>query len=170
MRTLVTFSVLLALSSCSDEPSAPAAEPAPTVTVAATETVTASPPEPVSTGSASSLGLDDPEPDVVTTRFPPEVRLPEHGGHYVAVALAASEPLLIHDSVESVARHGYHAGIGELACLSGAAEAYGLPPSTIVSYLLFKTVVQAFRFTDAYAAAEDGTQMGVARVTTYCLD
>lgn len=145
MQTLIALLMLASLAGCSDEPEP---EASPTVTA----TVTASPDGPT------------------TIDFPPELLTPEQGGHYFAVALAADDRQQIDESVAAVARYGYHAGIGDVGCLSGAGDAYGIPSGTIVSYLLFATRRAAYRFTDAYARAEDGMQMGVAEVTTYCLD
>lgn len=163
----------LSLTACSDD-AEPLASPTPTVTTVTarttvTETVTASPPEPVSTGPWTPA-LEDPEPRVVTTEFPPDVDVAEHGGHYVAVALATEEPFLMVESDRRLRRLGYTVGVGELACLDGSAEALQLAPSTIASYLLFEDVVGAFRFVDAYRHAQHMKPVGVAKVTTYCLD
>ncbi len=141
------LTALLALTACS-ESRAVAPTPAPAT------------PSPTPTA-------EDPGPGA--TDFPEDVDLPQHGGRYFAVALAADEPFRT-DSLAAVARYGYQAAVADLSCLDGAAASYGLPPSTLVSYLLFATEADAYRFTEAYAAAEDGTQMGVAEVRTYCLD
>lgn len=106
-----------------------------------------------------------------TVDFPEDVDLPEHGGHYWAVVLSPFDTRAeVEQSVEDVKVYGYDAAIGELGCIDGAAQAYDLPSNTIAASLLFATEAKALQFTDAYAQAEDGEQIGVAEVTAYCLD
>ena len=102
--------------------------------------------------------------------FPADVASPEQGGEYVAVVLATGGVEEIDASVASVAKYGYTAGVSDVGCLSGAAEALDLPDDAMVSSLLFADEAAASAFADAYVTFEDGLMVGRTPVTAFCLD
>lgn len=103
--------------------------------------------------------------------FPDDVDLPEHGGHYWAVVLTPFDTeAQVDQTVADARQYGYDAAIGELGCISGAAEAIGAESNDIAASLLFDTKADATQFTEAYAAAEGTDPLTVAKVTAYCLD
>jgi hypothetical protein len=93
---------------------------------------------------------------------------PEHGGVVWGLYLALGDSL--DDPAMDAARQratelGYHPGGGELACDDGAAEALGVDASYSVA-VYFRTREDA----EAAAALFGSAPVGIARVTTYCLD
>jgi len=101
----------------------------------------------------------------------PAAAAPEHGGRVWAVFVAvARDPgdERLDQAVRDLAAVGYDAGVGELACYQGAAEALGLDPAR--TYLgvpvSFASAAEARQMVDAF---EPGV-VGTAEVVTYCLD
>ncbi len=104
----------------------------------------------------------------------PSPRLPEpaqlvHGGTFWGVYLAVSESFedpALETATADAAAFGYEAGSGEIACDQPAAETLGLPSDAFVVAIYFDTRADA----EAAAALFDQPPVGIARVTTFCLD
>lgn len=106
----------------------------------------------------------------------PEGLLPEHGGNAVAVYLGVVEYDAVEgnpadgfaDPIAAAESMGYFVGSGDLACDQGGQEALGLPADAYywAASVLFATVDDA----NLFAAAFPGDIVGIAEVTTYCLD
>ncbi len=94
----------------------------------------------------------------------------EHGGTYWAVYLWVGETAdaKAEAAVARAADLGYTTGVGDLACDQGAAEALGVAPDQSGS------AVAIYFDSRADAAAASGlfepAPVGIARVTTFCLD
>lgn len=99
---------------------------------------------------------------------PAQVR-PEQGGTYWGVYLAAARSF-DHPAVEAGRRRaeelGYTATAGDVACDQGAAAELGLKEGSAVIAVYFGTNADA----SAAFALFDPPPLGVAKVTTYCLD
>jgi hypothetical protein len=71
------------------------------------------------------------------------------------------------DAIAAAEAMGYFAGAGDLGCDQGAAEALGLEDGFYYGVgLYFATMDDAI----AFAAAYPGEVVGIANVTTFCLD
>jgi hypothetical protein len=127
-------------------------------------------------GQVLASGEAGPNNDAVGTPVPvlPDEVLPEHGGTYFGLYLAASpsmddrEMRLWTRRMESI---GYTPGGGSLACDDGAASALGLNPEWSGVAVYFASRGDALEAMRIIAGSLDlGDTIGVARVTTYCLD
>lgn len=97
---------------------------------------------------------------------PPEM-LPTHGGTIWGLYLAVGDSLedaAMDAAVQQATELGYHPGGGEIACDDGAADALGVDAtmSVAVYFATREDAEAATQFFDAW--------VGIARVTTYCLD
>jgi len=102
----------------------------------------------------------------------PEAPVPAqlvHGGTawgvYVSVSESFDDPALETATADAAAL-GYEAGVGEIACDQPAAETLGVPPDAFVVAIYFDTRADA----EAAAALFDQPPVGIAKVTTFCLD
>jgi hypothetical protein len=105
--------------------------------------------------------------------LPPEV-IPQHGGTswglYLAVAPSVDDPE-VERWTERMETIGYTPSFGDLACDDGAAEALGVDPGSSRVAVYFATRQDAETAAGTIEISlELGTPVGVARVTTYCLD
>jgi hypothetical protein len=120
-------------------------------------------------GEVLAMGEVGPARDPAEAPVPTVVDVePEHGGVVWGLYLALGDSL--DDPAMDAARQratelGYHPGGGELACDDGAAEALGVDASYSVA-VYFRTREDA----EAAAALFGSAPVGIARVTTYCLD
>lgn len=150
--------------STSPPPSAdptPTAQPTPTAEPTPSETV-----EPTPSESPSSS-----PPPPAPPAFPDQAA-PEHGSTrtavYLALAYDSADPELQQAQAQA-AEFGYgEVGAGDVSCDQGAREAFGLDPQQAYYgvALYFADRPTAQQFVDAY---EPGV-VGIATVTTYCLD
>ncbi len=157
----------LALSGCGSDEAASTSDPGPAATPAATPTPS---PAPVAAGSSEPESESAPPTTSQPIRFPEDVTAPVQGGDYVAVVLASGADNEIQTSLTSVAAYGYTAGVSDVGCLQGVSERLDVPADALISSLLFEDQRTARQFADAYIAAEDGSMVGRAAVTAYCLD
>lgn len=116
-------------------------------------------------------------PSVTTTVTPvptpsseaPEPAQLEHGGTawgvYLAVSERSDDPALGAAKADAGAL-GYQAGSGEIACDRPAAQTIGVPSDAFTVALYFNTRADA----EAAAALFDRPPVGIAKVTTFCLD
>jgi hypothetical protein len=130
--------------------------------------------------SASASTSSTPSTSATTTAppplpaFPPQLT-PTHGNQAWALYLAVVPPgeyeapeLRAADAAAASAGYG-EAGGGELTCDQGAAEALGRDPTSLSAAVYFATEAQAAEARAAFQAR--GHQVvGIALVTTYCLD
>jgi hypothetical protein len=100
----------------------------------------------------------------------PEQASLEHGGTvwglYLALAEDPNDPAL-DDAIARAASLGYEVGVGEIACDQGAAEALAPPEGAYVVALYFETETDAETVSTALPSL---APIGIAEVTTYCLD
>ena len=156
----------------------PAAEPTPSAEPTPATDETPEPTSPPSEEPSPSATPPQATPSPVTPPaapaapvFPEEAAV-EHGGRstavYLAVAYDGSDPELARAYAQA-REVGYSGvGIGDVACDQGAGEALGLDPARAYSRVAvyFPDRATAQQFVDAY---EPGV-VGIADVTTYCLD
>lgn len=117
---------------------------------------------------------DDHEPvGTPPPTLPPEV-VPEHGGTfwglYLAAAPSTDDPEIARwtERMETI---GYTPSVGDLACDDGAADALGIDPGWSRVAIYFDTREEAETAAGTIEISlELGTPIGVARVTTFCLD
>jgi hypothetical protein len=176
---LAAASVALAvLTGCADDEtdsasgtSAATAVPTATATTDATS-------DPAGSADSDDQGAEDPTPsgdidqqgplDPGSPGFPVEAP-PVHGAQRWAVYVAVGPPgdSALPPVLDEVRRSGWEgAGIGELSCDAGAAEALGRDPSDHAVAVYFETPEQV----EAFARFYGKPYVGTAQVTTYCLD
>jgi hypothetical protein len=110
-----------------------------------------------------SVGTDD-EPIGTPPSLPPEV-LPEHGGTYWGVYLTVGDRPGVPElqvAVERARAGGYSPSIGDIAC--------DQDPGASRVAIYFATRADAELAAELVAFDFDLAPVGVARVTTYCLD
>lgn len=145
-------------------PDQPSVDQTTTTTVPSTTTS-----RPESTTTSTTLADALPE-------FPPEATDLSQGSQawavYLAVApegAADSPELLAADAAAGEAGYSAGQGFSSLACDRGAAEALGLPESSMVASLYFDAQDQAVQARDAFESRGQPV-VGVVQVTMYCLD
>jgi hypothetical protein len=117
----------------------------------------------------SSMAIEAGDP--VQTPLPevPEPAQLEHGGVvwgvYLAVGESSEDPVLAVATARAETL-GYPAGVGDIACDQPAAEKLGVPPDSSAVAIYFNTREDA----ESAAALFDPPPVGIAKVTTYCLD
>lgn len=115
-------------------------------------------------GGCDASAFEQPEP--LPSQAPPV-----HGGTPVAVYLAVSvdsSDSALERARAAAAEAGYEAGGGELGCDQGAVEALGLDPARSWSGVALYFVDQ--RTADRFVRGYPHEVVGVAQVTTFCLD
>ncbi len=135
----------------------------PETTSSTTTTTTTPPSSPTTTAT----------PQVTKTRWPKALGEPQgHSawGVYLAVAHSSSDPAL-KSAQAQVAKVGYGAVIGDLACDHGAMEALGLDVHDYWTgaVLYFANKKDAQDFASSYLVA-GGTVIGTAKIGLGCLD
>jgi cell division septation protein DedD len=169
-------SVLLAValvSGCSGGDGTSADETSVTVPAA---TATGSSTTPATTTSTTAPVTTSPAttPTPVTTRWPKALGEPHEGESawavYLAVAHSSSDRAMS-DAQDEVAKVGYGAVIGDLACDRGSIEALGLDPHDYWTgaVLYFGSKKDADDFAASYLAS-GGTVIGTAKIGLGCLD
>jgi hypothetical protein len=119
-------------------------------------------------------GLESNDPTQTPLPETPQPEVPEpaelvHGGVvwgvYLAVGETIADPAL--DAATARAETvGYQAGVGDIACDQPAAETLGVPPESSVVAIYFDTRADA----EAAGALFEPPPVGIAKVTTFCLD
>jgi hypothetical protein len=104
----------------------------------------------------------------VPTPEVPEPAQLEHGGTawgvYLAVSESSDDPALEAAKADAAAL-GYEAGGGEIACDQPAAQTLGVPSDAFAVAIYFDTRAAA-----EAAALFEQPPVGIAKVTTFCLD
>lgn len=123
--------------------------------------------------TAELTGREAIEPSTSPTpAWPTEVQ-PEHGGTYwgayLAVGDAPDDPEM-RTAFRGAQELGYTPSIGDIACDQDAATALGVDPGASRVAVYFDTRREAEIALENAAAALPLSPVGVARVTTYCLD
>lgn len=108
--------------------------------------------------------------------FPPTAASLTHGGESWAVYLAVADNYNftapeIEEAQDLAGAYGISAGVGELGCDQGGAEALGLDPNGewAAASVYFDSEADASEFVDAFEA-RGHTVAGMGPVLTYCLD
>jgi hypothetical protein len=171
-----------ALVACTSEDGSPAASPtaisSPTPTPTPTAPATADPTTP---GPTATSGTPEPTPSPTAPAeppaspppagpaSPPSVAEPVHGGTawgvYLAVMTSPDDPAYVQSGTR-LERLGYFPSEGDVSCDEGAAEALGLEPNVLVRSVHFGSREDA----EAFVALYGDDILGIAQVTTYCLD
>jgi hypothetical protein len=86
-------------------------------------------------------------------------------GVYLTALTAEDDPGWIRSGTR-LEELGYFPGYGDVSCDQGATQALGLPDNTVVRHVYFGSREDADRF----AALYGGEILGIAEVTTLCLD
>jgi cell division septation protein DedD len=132
------------------------------------------------TSSTTTSAAPSPSTSPATTPTPTAARWPKalgepHDGEsawavYLAVAHSSSDPAM-QEAQEDVAKVGYGAVIGDLACDRGSIEALGLDEHDYWTgaVLYFRSQKDAEDFASSYLAS-GGTVIGTAKIGLGCLD
>ncbi|MGZ5290919.1 MAG: hypothetical protein ACXWEH_01160 [Actinomycetota bacterium] len=124
----------------------------------------------IATGQVAS-GSPNATPSPLPNPLPlPDEVLPAHGdtvwGLYLAVGDSLDDPAM-HAAVDRATQLGYTPTEGDIACDDGAASALGVPEGGSRVAIYFATEADAAAAANAFA---DPAPVGIARVTTFCLD
>lgn len=122
-------------------------------------------PSPSARHTTPAVETPSPTPSVLPS---PVTSALEHGGSYVGVYLAVGAPgsAALDRAIRQLADLGIEAYAGDIACDQGAAEQLGVSSDVQAVALYFETRRDA----RTWASALDPAPLGIARVTTYCLD
>jgi hypothetical protein len=171
--TLTVALVLLAACSSDDAGTTTTTESG-TSTSGVVVTSTTTPPTTSTTVGATTTTSTVPTTSTTLPEFPSAKEPLEHGGDawavYLAVADDFGDPSL--DEASSLAEtYGYFAGVADVNCDQGAAEAVGVSSggSEAVVGVYFDSEMDANQFVLAYEA-RGHTVAGMGLVQTYCLD
>lgn len=174
-RGLVLTVALMLLASCSsDGGESTTTTELSTSTSGAAVTSTTTPPTTSTTVMVTTTTSTIPTTSTTLPAFPPAKEPLEHGGDawavYLAVADDFGDPSL--DEASSLAdTYGYFAGVTDINCDQGAAEAVGVSSggSEVVVGVYFDSELDANQFVLAYET-RGHTVAGIGLVQTFCLD
>jgi hypothetical protein len=167
-----------ALVACTSGDDGPGASPTATTSATSSPTPTSDPTTPAPTATSSAPAPTDPPtapaeppatPPPAGPASPPPVAEPVHGGTawgvYLAVMTSPDDPAYVQSGTR-LEQFGYFPSEGDVSCDEGAAEALGLEPNVLVRSVHFDSREDA----EAFVALYGDDILGIAQVTTYCLD
>jgi hypothetical protein len=131
-------------------------------------------PEPTTSAAPSPTTSPTQTPSPTATRWPRALGEPQEGESawavYLAVAHSSSDPAM-QAAQDDVAKVGYGAVIGDLACDRGSIKALGLDEHDYWTgaVLYFRSQKDAEDFASSYLAS-GGTVIGTAKIGLGCLD